>query len=106
MNSLVNKSPILLIYLDREFLKIYQEFDDKIIEDGRRTQQFEFSGRNLLRVFVYLDHFRVRNPETERIDIIQTLINAIELYYIESMASEEGRENARTFAGIIRAQKY
>jgi MoxR-like ATPase len=81
---------------DREFVKIYQEVGDKITkEGGRRTQQFEFSGRNPLRVFDYLDHFQVRNPETGRIDFSQTLKNAFELYYINRLVSEEAQKRMR-----------
>jgi MoxR-like ATPase len=82
--------------LDREFVKIYQEFGDKITkEGGKRTQQFEFSGRNPLRLFNYLDHFQVRNPETGRIDFSQTLKNAFERYYIERLVNEEARKRMR-----------
>jgi len=82
--------------LDREFVKIYQEVGDKITkEGGKRTQQFEFSGRNPLRLFDYLDHFQVRNPETGRIDFSQTLKNAFERYYISRLVSEEARERMR-----------
>jgi len=81
---------------DREFVKIYQEVGDKITkEGGKRTQQFEFSGRNPLRVFDYLDHFQVRNPETGRIDFSQTLKNAFELYYINRLVSEEAQKRMR-----------
>jgi MoxR-like ATPase len=83
---------------DQEFVKIYQEFGDKITkEGGRRTQQFEFSVRNPLRVFDYLDHFQVRNPKTGRIDFAQTLKNAFELYYIRRLVSKKARERMREF---------
>jgi len=83
---------------DQEFVKIYQEVGDKITkEGGGRTQQFEFSVRNSLRVFDYLDHFQVRNPKTGRIDFVQTLKNAFELYYIGRLVSKEARERMREF---------
>jgi len=81
---------------DREFVKIYQEVGDKITkEGGKRTQQFEFSGRNPLRVFNYLDHFQVRNPKTGRVDFSQALKNAFERYYISRLVSEEAQERMR-----------
>jgi len=88
-----------IVYLfDEEFVKIYQEVGDKITkEGGGRTQQFEFSVRNSLRVFDYLDHFQVRNPKTGRIDFVQTLKNAFELYYIGRLVSKEARERMREF---------
>ena len=84
-----------LALLDKEFIKFYEEVGDKIVIKGqerRRTQQLEFSGRNLLRVYSYLDHFQVRNPETGLIDITETLRNAFEKYYINRLASSEARK--------------
>ncbi len=81
--------------LDQEFTKYYQEVGDSITIRGqkrRRTQQFEFSGRNPLRLYSYLDHFQVRDPETGRIDFARTLFNAFRLYYLNRLADPEGRE--------------
>jgi len=81
---------------DSEFVKTYQEVGDKVPPKGeKRTQQFEFSGRNPLRVFDYLDHFQVRNPETGRIDFSQTLKNAFGRYYIDRLVSDEARKRMR-----------
>lgn len=83
---------------DQEFVKQYQEIGDSISIKGekrRRIQQFEFSGRNPLRVYSYLDHFQVRDPESGRVDIGKTLENAIELYYISRLVDEDARERMR-----------
>lgn len=81
--------------LDREFSKYYAEVGDTLTikgEERRRIQQFEFSGRNPLRLFSYLDHFQVRNPETGMIDFSKTLENAFKRYYLDRLASSEARE--------------
>jgi MoxR-like ATPase len=81
--------------LDREFVKYYEEVGDTLTikgEERRRIQQFEFSSRNPLRLFSYLDHFQVRNPETGMIDFSKTLENAFRRYYLNRLASSEARE--------------
>jgi MoxR-like ATPase len=87
-----------IVYLfDREFVKNYQEFGDKITkEGGKRTQQFVFE-RNYLRVVDYIKHFQVRNPKTGRIDFTQTLKNAFERYYNSRLISEQIREKMGEF---------
>jgi len=86
--------------LDDQFTKYYQEVGDSIEikgEQRRRTQQFEFSGRNPLRLFSYLDHFQVRNPETGLVDIPKTLENAFERYYLSRLANPEARKKMQEF---------
>ena len=86
--------------LDNQFTKYYQEVGDNIEirgEKRRRTQQFEFSGRNPLRLFSYLDHFQVRNPETGLVDIPKTLKNAFERYYLDRLADPERKEAMQVF---------
>jgi len=81
--------------LDEEFIKYYQEVGDSIFiknEKRRRTQQFEFSGRNPLRFFGYLDHFQVRNPKTGMIDIVETLKKAYIRYYLDRLVDPEVRK--------------
>jgi MoxR-like ATPase len=83
--------------LDETFVSFYEGTGDSIEIKGqrrRRTQQFEFSGRNPLRLFSYLDHFQVRNSETGLIDIPETLRRAYELYYVSRLADPEARKKA------------
>jgi len=81
--------------LDEEFVDYYQQVGDSIpfgMAERRRTQKLEFSGRNPLRLFSYLDHFQVRNEKTGEIDFTETLRNAYEMYYVGRLASVKGRE--------------
>lgn len=92
LNVLINHTVTLL---DREFFKYYQEVGDSITIKGqkrRRNQQFEFSGRNPLRLYSYLDHFQVRDPETGQVDFTKTLFNAFKRYYLSRLVDNEGRE--------------
>jgi len=84
--------------IDSEFNKYCQKVGDSISIKGekrRRTQQFELSGRNPLRLFGYLDHFQVRNPETGLVDIPKTLEKAFERYYLNRLVDPEGKEKMR-----------
>lgn len=84
-----------LALLDKEFINNYQAFGDEIEIKGakrRRTQQLEFSARNLLRAYSYLDNFQIRNPETGLVDITETLKRAFQKYYLNRLASPEARE--------------
>lgn len=88
----------LVDLIDTEFTKYYSQVGDSLKIHGdnrRRTQQMEFSGRNALRLFSYLDHFQVRDKETGRVDMIQTVRNAFEMYYVNRLASAEAREKMR-----------
>ncbi len=80
--------------LDQEFVKNYQEVGDSITIKGnkrRRIQHFEFSGRNPLRLYSYLDYFQVRDLETGRIDFAKTLSNAFERYYLSRLVDSSER---------------
>lgn len=84
-----------LALLDKDFINNYQALGDAIEIKGsqrRRTQQLEFSPRNLLRVYSYLDNFQIRNPETGLVDITETLKRAFQKYYLNRLASPEARK--------------
>lgn len=84
--------------LDTEFANYYGEVGDvlKINKDERRrSQQMEFSGRNALRLFSFLDHFQVRDSKTGLIDFTTTLRNAFEIYYLSRLASPQAREKMK-----------
>lgn len=90
--------------LDTEFNKHYQEVGDNISIKGekrRRTQQFEFSGRNPLRLFGYLDYFQVRDPKTGMVDFGKTLENAYKRYYLNRLVDPSGREKMQTLFNEI-----
>jgi len=81
--------------VDDIFKKYYQDTGDKIKIKGAeigRIQQMEFSGRNLLRLYSYLDNFQVRNSETGLIDITRTLENAFDKYYVKRLSNSKARE--------------
>lgn len=83
---------------DAEFVKNYQQLGDQLSIEGekrRRTQQLEFSARNALRLYSYLDHFQVRDEVTGKVDMAATLINAFERYYINRLADNDARNKAR-----------
>lgn len=86
--------------LDSEFTDYYNKVGDSLTygdgEERRRTQRLEFSSRNALRLFSYLDHFQVRNEETGEIDFTETLKLAFDIYYVSRLASEEGREKMKS----------
>jgi len=85
--------------LDKEFTKYYQSVGDVISIKGekrRRTQQFEFSGRNPLRMFNYLDHFQVIDPKTGMIDFTKTLKNAYERYYLSRLVDIDARKKMQS----------
>ena len=85
--------------LDRAFEDYYKEIGDRITdritiegEGRRRSQQFELSGRNPLRIYSYLDYFQVRNPKTGQIDFTETLFKAFERYYLSRLVDIEARK--------------
>ncbi len=95
----------LVDVLDTEFAKYYAQVGDSISIQGdkrRRTQQMEFSGRNALRLFSYLDRFQVRNSETGTVDFVATLKNAYEMYYLSRLADPQARDKmAKLFNEIV-----
>ena len=81
--------------LHREFKKYYQQVGDSLSIEGqkrRRIQQLEFSARNALRLYNYLDHFQVRDEKTGMVDFTRTLKNAYKRYYVDRLANPEARE--------------
>ena len=52
----------------------------------------EFSGRNPLRLYSYLDNFQVRDKKTGFVDFAATLLNAFEMYYVSRLANEATRK--------------
>lgn len=83
--------------LDDQFVKNYQSLGDKLSlnnETRKRTQKLEFSGRNALRLFSYLDKFQVRNSKTGEIDFTETLRRGYEMYYVSRLASQEMQDKA------------
>ena len=85
--------------LDRAFEDYYKKVGDRITdritiegEGRRRSQQFELSGRNPLRIYSYLDYFQVRNPKTGQIDFTETLFKAFERYYLSRLVDIEARK--------------
>ncbi len=90
--------------LDIEFSKYCQNVGDNISIKGekrRRTQQFEFSGRNPLRLYGYLDHFQVRDPKTGMVDFTKTLENTYKRYYLNRLVDPVGREKMQTLFNEI-----
>jgi len=83
--------------LDEDFVKTYEQIGDSLEIKGekrKRTQQMEFSARNALKLYSYLDQFQVRNPETGLVDFTKTLKNAFEKYYLNRLANSDAREKA------------
>lgn len=84
--------------LDEEFVQHYSRVGDSISIQGdkrRRAQQMEFSGRNPLRIFSYLDHFQVRDSKTGLVDFTKTLQDAFETYYVGRLYDKDAREKMR-----------
>jgi MoxR-like ATPase len=84
--------------LDTNFCNYYETVGDSLSVGGekiRRHQKMEFSPRNMMRVFSYLDTMQVRDKESGSIDFTATLKSAYELYYVARLAGEEEREKAR-----------
>ena len=89
--------------LDTEFVKSYEQVGDTLNikgEQRRRNQSMEFSGRNPLRLYSYLDNFQVRDKKTGFVDFAATLLNAFEMYYVSRLANEATRQ-ARTRKEIL-----
>lgn len=83
--------------LDEQFVAQYEAVGDKILvnEDKReRVQKLEFSGRNSLRLFNYLDKFQFINEETGEIDFTKTLKNGYEKYYVNRIYDEKLRNKS------------
>lgn len=83
--------------LDSTFVKQYEQLGDKVTikgEERSRTQQMEFSGRNALRLFSYLDHFQTRDPKTGIIDFARTMLSGFRRYYVDRLANGDAREKA------------
>ena len=81
--------------LDTEFVKSYEQVGDTLNikgEQRRRNQSMEFSGRNPLRLYSYLDNFQVRDKKTGFVDFAATLLNAFEMYYVSRLANEATRK--------------
>lgn len=99
--------------LDQLFCKYYETVGDSLTvgdEKIRRHQKMEFSPRNMMRVFSYLDTMQVRDKENGNIDFAATLKSAYELYYVARLAGEEERKKARSLfeqymTGIIGMKK-
>lgn len=90
--------------LDEEFVQYYGKVGDSVSIQGekrRRTQQMEFSGRNPLRLFSYLDNFQIRSQESGLIDFPETIKDAFEIYYLSRLADLEAREKMRNLFGEI-----
>ena len=91
--------------LDKEFVKMYQQIGDTIEikgEQRKRTQQLEFSSRNALRLFSYIDNFQIRDPESGNIDFKETLRNGFRRYYVDRLASSDLIKRAEAlFEGFI-----
>lgn len=82
--------------LDDQFVKNYSSLGDKLSiggESRKRTQKLEFSGRNALRLFSYLDHFQVRG-ESGSVDFTETLRKGYEMYYVNRLADPEAQKKA------------
>lgn len=82
--------------LDDQFVKNYSSLGDKLSiggENRKRTQKLEFSGRNALRLFNYLDHFQVRG-ESGSVDFTETLRKGYEMYYVNRLADPEAQKKA------------
>ncbi|PSO45728.1 MAG: hypothetical protein BRC25_01180, partial [Parcubacteria group bacterium SW_6_46_9] len=87
----------IVYILDKAFVSEYKQVGDKIsTSEGtrERTQQLEFSQRNMARLYNYLDHFQVRDPETGRIDFTETLRNAFARHYVNKILDDDLRERA------------
>jgi MoxR-like ATPase len=83
--------------LDQLFCEQYEQTGDSLsvgTEKIRRHQKMEFSPRNMMRVFSYLDQMQVRDKESGNIDFAATLKSAYELYYVARLADEDARKNA------------
>ncbi|MBI2035118.1 MAG: AAA family ATPase [Candidatus Liptonbacteria bacterium] len=91
--------------MDAEFVKNYEQVGDSVVIKGerrRRTQQMEFSGRNALRLFSYLDTFQTRDKATGRVDFAATIGAAADRYYLDRLADPEMREKmANVFKEIL-----
>lgn len=83
---------------DQEFTATYGQLGDKLNIKGEkreRSQKLEFSARNAMRLFSYLDHFQVRHKKSGQADFAATLTNGFEQYYISRLADHDAREKAR-----------
>ena len=81
--------------LHKEFLNFYEEVGDTIKDrkgERRRTQDMEFSGRNPLRLYSYIDKFQIRDKKTGFIDFSKTLSDAFEMYYVNHLVGDQARE--------------
>ncbi len=84
----------MVALFDADFVSHYDQHGDTITIKGKerkRSQLMELSGRNALRVFSFLDHFQVRDPNTGMVDFSQTLCNAFQRYYVDRLASDTVR---------------
>jgi len=87
----------IVYILDKAFVSEYKKVGDTIsTSEGtrERTQQLEFSQRNMARLYNYLDHFQVRDPETGRIDFTETLRNALGRHYVNKILDDDLRDRA------------
>jgi MoxR-like ATPase len=82
--------------LDEQFVKSYRDIGDSLQVSGetrKRTQKLEFSGRNPLRLFNYLDQFQVRG-ESGSIDFTETLKRGYEMYYVSRLSNPDMQKKA------------
>ena len=78
----------VVFLLANQFENNYQEVGDKLTYNGetrKRTQRLEFSSRNAMRLFSYIDKFQVRG-ETGNVDFTDTLKRGYEMYYVSRLA--------------------
>lgn len=86
------------------FVTGYKAIGDKITVKGEerdRSQLLESTPRNAYRLFSYLDHNQVRDPDTGVVDFPATLTKAFELYYVSRLVSAQQRERVRNEFGVI-----
>ncbi len=78
--------------LDDQFVKNYSQIGDKLSINGetrKRTQKLEFSSRNAMRLYSFLDKFQVRNEKTGIVDFTETLKKGYEMYYISRLSDPD-----------------
>ncbi|MEI8270576.1 MAG: hypothetical protein WCG45_04350, partial [bacterium] len=86
----------VVFLLANQFENNYQEVGDKLTYNGetrKRTQRLEFSSRNAMRLFSYIDKFQVRG-ETGNVDFTDTLKRGYEMYYVSRLADVNMQKKA------------
>ena len=92
------KDKELRSYISKTVSFFHKEFEKALSQglEKDRVQQNPITPDHLAAVADFIKYFQIENKETGFIDFPKTLNKAVEVYYLNSLASEEAKEQMRS----------